>query len=202
MAQLKSRCIISRMCPLLLPASFKSFDPKLDGEGGFTWAIGHVSPLGLYVWVLDLSLRTGSALPDVLVALSREQIPINDRTERSLVSRLRVVDDEPSTLGGLPSFDLRHFLHCSEYHRMRTTTISILPDPDMRASLTRFLAHIPELVLLAPQTLAFSFMFGAFKGGAPECNSIRIQQSSSSLHKNTNVQNGNALAPCPHAPCA
>jgi hypothetical protein len=32
---------------------------------------------------------------------------------------------------------------------MRTTTISILPDPDMRTSLANLPAHIPELVPLA-----------------------------------------------------
>src|SRR6266481_44388 len=80
---------------------------------------------------------------------------------------------------------------------MRTTTISILPDPDMGASLTRFLAHIPELVPLAlkhwhsPSCLSL-------KGGVPSVIPF-ASNSPVHSHKNTNVQNGNALAPCPHA---
>src|SRR6266478_3688370 len=75
---------------------------------------------------------------------------------------------------------------------MRTTTISILPDPDMRASLTRFLAHIPELVPLALKHW-HSPLCLSLKGGVP---SVIPFASSSPVHsrKNTNVQNGKAPA--------
>src|SRR5258706_5381795 len=72
--------------------------------------------------------------------------------------------------------------------------------PDMRASLTRFLAHIPELVPLALKHW-HSPLCLSLKGGVP---SVIPFASNSPVHsrKNTNVQNGNAPASCPHAPCA
>src|SRR5260370_24705849 len=49
-AQLKSKCIISRMWPLLFPASFKPLTQSSTGSG-FTWAIGTSRHLG-FIWVL------------------------------------------------------------------------------------------------------------------------------------------------------
>jgi len=65
-AQLKSKCIISLMWPLLFPASFKSLTQSSTGSG-FTWAIGTSRHRGL-IWVLiqltyreRVTWRSGSA---------------------------------------------------------------------------------------------------------------------------------------------
>src|SRR6266446_3336502 len=56
MAQLKSKCIISRMWPLLFPASFRPLTQNSTGSG-FTWAIGTSRHLGFILVLIQLTYR-------------------------------------------------------------------------------------------------------------------------------------------------
>ena len=56
MAQLKRRCIISRMCPLLLPASRRLLIHSSTASG-FTWAIGTSLHFGLMWQLIQLKYR-------------------------------------------------------------------------------------------------------------------------------------------------
>jgi hypothetical protein len=85
---------------------------------------------------------------------------------------------QPSTPGtcGNRSHEI-HAVVCKPHGRTGNR-MSGWPDPDMRASLTRFLAHISELVPLALKHRNSSFMFEA-QGWRSEFNSIRMHGSSS-----------------------